>query len=179
MPAQPATREVFSVGISCRWKMYGHEPVGFQRFADALNAGLIGAPRAAQSLANLVIDRNQPPIARATALSQLRGYSPSPSDPPIKPGIYDASALVRYAAVDALSNSDPRVSVAVRAPLLTDSVRAVRIEAARVLARTPVDSLSQGVMEHLKSAVDECVESLELNTDRPESHMISVSSTRS
>jgi predicted CXXCH cytochrome family protein len=150
---------------------YGHKPLGFQRFAEALHAGANGAPGAAQQLANLVIDRDQPAIARATALSQLADYSVSPTDSLIETGITDASALVRGATADALSNSDPRASVAVLARLLTDPVRAVRIKVAEVLAGTPADSLPAGVAEQLKRAVREYVDSLELSADRPESHM--------
>lgn len=152
-------------------KWYGHQPVGFQRFAEALKAGAVGAPGAVQSLISLVIDRNQPAIARATALSMLADYSPWPSDPLIEAGITDASAIVRGAAADSLSNSDSQARVAILAPLLSDPIRAVRIEAAEVLAGTRVDSLPQGFAAQLQSANDEYVDSLGLNADRPESHM--------
>ncbi len=162
---------------SSRWalaaveKWYGHKPIGYQRFAEALNAGVLGVPGAAQSLASLVADHEQPAMARATALSMLAEYSSSPADPAIKTGITDASALVRRAAATALSNSDPRLSALILAPLLNDPIRAVRIEAGEVLAGTPLNGLTPEVANDLNKAIDEYIACLEVNADRPESHM--------
>src|SRR5271165_4402553 len=46
-------------------KWYGLEAKGFQRFAETLHAGSVGAPSAQQSLDQLVSERDQPAIARA------------------------------------------------------------------------------------------------------------------
>ena len=150
---------------------YGHRLVGFQHFGETLRAGVIGAPGAAESLARLVADREQPAIARATALSMLAEYSVSPTDPAIKTGLADASALVRRASANALSNSAPRWSATTLAPLLNDPVRAVRLEAGDVLAGTPLDAIPPDFAAQLKQAIEEYVGSLQLNADRPESHM--------
>src|SRR5260221_9514296 len=52
-------------------KWYGHTPVGFQRFAEALQAGSVCAPGAQKSLGQLISDREEPPVARATALALM------------------------------------------------------------------------------------------------------------
>jgi tetratricopeptide (TPR) repeat protein len=144
---------------------------GFQHFAETLHAGSIGAPGAEQSLAELVTDRDQPAIARATALSMLAAYDPPSADATVRAGVADDSALVRRAAVRALSNSDPRTSVVTLAPLLHDPVRAVRLEAAEVVAGTPPDAVSSGVGLELNNSFDEYIASQELNADRPEAHL--------
>ena len=51
-------------------------PLRAFRFAETLHAGSIAAPSAEQSLGELVTERDQPAIARATALSMLATYGP-------------------------------------------------------------------------------------------------------
>jgi tetratricopeptide (TPR) repeat protein len=150
---------------------YGHTAQGFQRFAETLDAGSSGAPGAQQSLERLVADGEQPAIARATALSMLAAYAPAPIDAVVRSGVGDDSALVRRAAARAKSNTEPTASAKVLAPLLSDPVRAVRIEAAAVLAGLPADNLPTGVAAALRSATDEYVGAQELNADRPEAHL--------
>ena len=150
-------------------KWYGRAPVGFQHFAEALYAGVQGAPGARQSLTALVADRGQAAIARATALSMLADYPPD--DTAVRMGVPDDSALVRRAAAHALTNSDPRASVVILAPLLHDPVRAVRLEAAEVLAGTPADGLPPEDGPELHKAIDEYIAAQKLNADRPEAHL--------
>ena len=152
-----------------RW--YGHTPEGFQRFAETLNAGTVGAPGAQQSLERLVGDVEQPAIARATALSLLANFAPPPTDEAVHAGVRDDWALVRRAAAHSLSNTDPAASANALAPLLSDPVRAVRIEAAEVLAGLPAGNLPTNVAVALSRATDEYISSQQLNADRPEAHM--------
>jgi tetratricopeptide (TPR) repeat protein len=152
-------------------KRYGRIPVGFQHFAEALEAGIQNAPGARQSLTDLIAERDQPSIARATALSMLAAYSPSLSYPAIREGVVDDSALVRRAAAQALSNSDPTASASFLLPLLRDPVRSVRIETAEVLASVPANTIPADVAVSLSRATDEYVAAQELNADRPEAHL--------
>ena len=152
-------------------KWYGHAPKGFQRFAEILNAGSVGAPGAQQSLKGLVSDSEQPAIARATALSMLSQFAPPLSDTAVHAGVADDSALVRRAAAHALSNTDPSGSANTLAPLLSDPVRAVRIETAEVLGSLPAEDLPADVSAAFSRATDEYVAAQELNADRPEAHL--------
>ena len=152
-----------------RW--YGHARAGFQQFAEVLQAGTEGAPGAKQSLSAVAKDRTQPPIARATALSLLAAYLPAPTEAAIGEGITDPSALVRRAAAHSLSNSDPNSSSVVLAPLLTDQVRAVRIETAEVLANPRPAALPSNVSAALDRATNEYLAAEDLNADRPEAHL--------
>ena len=152
-------------------KWYGHAPQGFQRFAETLNAGTEGAPGAQQSLEQLVTDIEQPAIARATALSMLANYAPPATDAAVHAGVGDDWSLVRRASAHALSNSDPAAVANALTPLLSDPVRAVRIEAAEVLAGMPMNNAPADVAEALKHATDEYISAQQLNADRPEAHM--------
>jgi len=162
---------------SARWasdsvaRWYGHAPEGFQRFAEAIDAGSAGAPGAQQSLAQVVADREQPAIARATALSMLAALASSPTAATVRAAVVDDSALVRRAAARALSNSDGSASASILAPLLSDPVRAVRIEAAEVLAGIPVDTFPMEVGAAFSRATDEYIAAQQLNADRPEAHL--------
>ena len=152
-------------------KWYGHPAQGFQRFAETLEGGWSGAPGAQQSLERLIADREQPAIARATALSMLANYAPPPTDAAVGTGVTDDSALMRRAAARALSNSDPIGSANALASLLRDPVRAVRIEAAEVLAGLPADNLPAHVAAAFSRATEEYISAQQLNADRPETHL--------
>jgi predicted CXXCH cytochrome family protein len=152
-------------------KWYGHTPKGFQRFAEVIDAGSSCAPGSEQALAELAGDREQPAIARATALSMLANYSPTPTDASVRGGITDESSLVRRAVSRAVSNSDPSAIGPVLAPLISDPVRSVRIETAEVLASAPTNTIPADVTASLARATDEYVAAQRLNADRPESHL--------
>ncbi len=152
-------------------KWYGELPVGYQHFGEALNSGILDAPGARKSLTDLIADREQPPIARATALSMLAVYAPSPAAAAVRAGFTEDSDLLRRAAARALSNSDRTATASILAPLLSDPVRAVRIETAEVLAGVPADTIPADVAVTLGHATDQYAAAQELNADRPEAHM--------
>jgi tetratricopeptide (TPR) repeat protein len=109
---------------------------------------------------------SQPAIARATALADLDASTNQASIDALAAGLRDRSPLVRLGALRALGRAplDARVSLA--APLLSDPLRALRIEAASLLAPVPVDQLRTNVA--FERAAAEFVESQRYNADRPE-----------
>lgn len=157
---------------------YGGQPVGFQRFAETLHAASVGAPGAASALAQLVANREQPAIARASALALMAGDPESVAVPSVRAGALAASPLVRRAAAGLLPGKGSHASHGAPALLLPgessrllgDPVRAVRIEAADALAGVPADALSRESAAALKNAIAEYVAAQELNADRPEAH---------
>lgn len=151
-------------------KWYGHTPEGFQRYAETFRAAVENAPGAERALRELAADPDQPAIARATAVSRLAGYSPSPTEPEVRGAANDQSALMRRAAAAALSNSDPQGSASTLGSLLGDPVRSVRIETAEVLAPVKAHAADPRLAANLEHATQEYVAE-ELNADRPESHL--------
>jgi hypothetical protein len=125
-------------------KWYGHQPAGFQRFAETLHAGSIGAPGARELLAKLTADRQQPAIARASALALMAADPGSATAEPMRDSVRDTSSMVRRAAARVLSGAAFQASAGTVAPLLDDRVRGVRIEAAQALAGAPADALPDG-----------------------------------
>lgn len=152
-----------------RW--YGRAPSGFQEFAEILDSGEQGAPGARSALDSLAADPAQPAIARASALSLLAAFAPAATDAAVEAGVKDASPLVRRAVAQALANSDLRQNINIPGSLLDDPVRAVRIEAAQVLAGIPEEAESAGFSADLSRARNEYVAAQELEADRPEAHM--------
>lgn len=150
---------------------YGHTPSGLQQFAEALAAGAQGAPGATHSLAALAADPGQPAIARATALSRLDREPTATTLAVARTATRDPSPLVRRAAVDLLADVPPTLRAPLLAPLLADSTRAVRIEAAQAMAGLPAGALSPADRGALERATGEFVAAQELNGDRPEAHL--------
>jgi predicted CXXCH cytochrome family protein len=140
-------------------------------FGTALHAGRTGGAGAERQLDALILDRDQPAIARASALPLLTRYASAASVPAIVAAAADADPLVRAAAARALSAAPPSAAVQAILPLLRDPVRAVRIEAARALSGTAAQAMSAEQRGVLAAAEDELVAAELVNDDRPETHL--------
>lgn len=151
-----------------RW--YGTErPKGLE-WPAAVAAGRAGARDAAPAIVAVASDRDVPAIVRATALDLLRGYGRQGMDA-LLASLKDPDPAVRVAAVAGLEGVPPAERVAAVAPLLTDPLRAVRIEAARVLASVPPERFDASQKKTLDAAVAEFVEAQHAMADMPASHL--------
>ena len=150
---------------------YGHTPNGHQRYAEAFAAAASGAPGAAGLLEAVARDRDQPAIARASAIARLAAVPGAGSRDAIGSGLKDGDPLVRRAAAAALDAAPPVRRVELLAPLLEDPVRVVRMEAARALTGVPRDSLTDAQGGALDRGLAEYVAAERFNADRPESHV--------
>jgi Tfp pilus assembly protein PilF len=119
----------------------------------------------------LIIDRNRPAIARATALALWTTIARAPNNGVVNDASRDTSPLVRRAFARALSSSDLHASLQIPAALLSDPVRGVRIEAAEALAGRTSGELPSGLSAAFEHATDEYIAAQELNVDRPEAHL--------
>jgi tetratricopeptide (TPR) repeat protein len=149
----------------------GRPPVGFQSFGDALRAGSIGAPGAREALVTLIRDKAQPGIVRASALSRLGLLLSASALDAVAWSLNDPDAQVRLAAVEALANADPPTRLRFLPRMLTDPVRAVRIEAAAALAGQAEAGIPAGERAAFAKALDEYVAVQRYNADRPEGRM--------
>ena len=138
---------------------YGSGRSAEWHYGEALHAGRQGVPRAEAALVRLADDPAMPAIARATALSLLAGQAGQQSLPTIRRGLESGDPLIRAAALGTLEAVEPQSRLLLGSPLLSDGVRHVRLEAARVLASvsadllTPVQQASlDGVLEEYRSA---------------------------
>lgn len=137
----------------------------------ALHAGRVGLVDAEQRLSELIRDRTQPPIARATALTLLAPYFTPASTGAVRAGLNDADPLVRMAAPRALPTGLTPAMVQWLMPLLSDRVRAVRIEAARALAAVDPRAMTDGQRKAFDQAYRELIEAELVDADRPENHL--------
>ena len=150
---------------------YKKQPVGYQHFASALYAGQQQSAFAEKQLQELVADLSQPDIARATALAELASYPTEKSYQLIKGQLDDKNPMIRLAALESLSTFDQRIQVRLAFPMIYDSVRSVRMEAARILAAVPAGRLSDKDKKQLRLAKDEYLQSQHYNAERPESQV--------
>lgn len=140
-------------------------------YGEALHAGRRHLAGAGAALLRLVDDASQPAIVRATGLSLLREHLSPASLPAVERALADPSPTVRQAALPVLDGADPATRARLAAPLLTDQVRGVRIEAARALAGVPTDLLPPDRRAALGTALEEWRRAQWVNVDRPEGQM--------
>jgi Flp pilus assembly protein TadD len=140
-------------------------------YGTALHAGRTGAVDAERQLDRLILDKTKPAIVRASALQLLTRYASAASEPAIRAGITDPDPLVRMAAPQALPPSAPRSLIEAILPLLSDPVRAVRVEAARVIAGTDPQTMTPERRSAFASAYQELINAEMIDADRPESHL--------
>ncbi len=138
-------------------------------FGEALALGHSGAPGAESHLVKLAGERGQPAIVRATAIAMLANYLGPESFETVRQGLRDEDAMIRLAALGVLNAVDPRIRVDLAFDLLDDPVRAVRLEAARVLAPVPPETLPPARRDRLEQALAEFDQSMGAIADRPES----------
>jgi tetratricopeptide (TPR) repeat protein len=143
---------------------------GRPQYAEAIQAGREGHPGAEGLLSRLALAKDQPAIVRATALSLLERFVSPGSIPVIESAVGDPDPLVRFAAPDPAHALPPEERLRVLAPLLSDPVRGVRIEAARALvsARRRMNSIQVKAFE---AALQEYLQAQRVNADRAEGHL--------
>ena len=152
------------------WSPGGRQTTG--HYGIALHAARTGAADAEALLDGLIGDADSPAIARATALRSLPPFLTPASEAAILAAARDPEPLVREAVPATMANGALSQSVmAAVANLLSDPVRAVRIQAASALAGVNPRALSPAQREALQAATKELVEAELTDADRAESHM--------
>jgi len=159
----------WSIDAVQQW--YGEAFSQRPHYGEALYAGRTHAPGAAKQLLGLAADQAQPGIARASALDLLREYATPPNLFTVQRLLGNDDPLIRIAAVHYLETVDPQTALRLGYPLLEDPVRAVRLEAARVLAPLLRYDVPQELRTSLVSAVEAYRDSQLVNAERPEAHL--------
>lgn len=149
-------------------KWYG--PTRAPQWAETIAAGRAGTRGAAPALIALATNASQPAIVRATALELLRPYGLAGSAA-MTSAASDADAQVRVAAVGSLTVLPPAERLGAAAPFLKDAVRAVRVEAARVLAGVPAGLFDPGQRQAFDAALAEFKTAQTAMADLPAAHL--------
>jgi Tfp pilus assembly protein PilF len=126
-------------------------------YGTILEAGRNNQAEALDDLIQLAGDRLYPPIVRATALELLASYAGEKSDSAFQRALTDEEALLRQTAARLLAEPDPRERLRLVAPLLYDTVKAVRIQAASSLTVVPSDHMSQNLQDKFQLVLKEYV----------------------
>ena len=142
-----------------------------RHYGEVLDAGRKREPGSQALLAQLAEETTRPGIVRASALSLLEGYVGPETLQALALGLHDEDPLVRIGGLRALEAIAPKNRYALGKPLLTDKVRAVRIEAGRRLAAVPLDALSLAEQKILNQAVEEYLQAQWTIAERPEAHL--------
>jgi len=148
-----------------RW----HGPLrkGFQTYTEAFYAARLDQPEARDLLLKVAQDASAPAIARATALLQLRERPSAAVDAQIQQGLRDPEPLVRIGALRALEPLQLEIRWARAKASLSDPVRAVRIEAASLLADLP-EATAGSEKVALEQGWAEYIAAKQFNADRAE-----------
>jgi predicted CXXCH cytochrome family protein len=145
-----------------RW--YPNPNPGFQRFATAFAADDRNAPGAADSLGRVANDSTEPWMVRASALARLAAHPGAVATQAVRASVGDPNPTVRLYALQALENAGEQERLSIAQPLLTDARRAVRQEAAWILA--PVARSLTTAHAAFDSAARELIASERYNADR-------------
>ena len=136
-----------------RWYPNGRQST--PDYGEIFAAAWAGRREAARPLAALATDRAAPAFVRASALDSLRRYGREGASPALG-SVGDPDPMVRFAAAVALEGLGASAArTKALAPLLGDPVRAVRIEAARVLAGVARGDLTAEQQHALDAALAE------------------------
>jgi Tfp pilus assembly protein PilF len=144
-------------------KWYG--PGRRAHYGTILAAGRERSADAHKDLLKLASDSLYPVIVRSTALSLLEDYPGAETNRAYERALLDDEALIRRTAVDGLRISDSKHQTGLLASMLYDSVKAVRIEAARRMAEIPNAPLDNNQQMVFRAALDEYRESMEYSAD--------------
>jgi predicted CXXCH cytochrome family protein len=119
----------------------------------------------------LAADSTQSAIVRATAFAELNLPSSFGALATLSQGLKDSNALIRLGALQSVEQFPLESRVALAEPLLTDPVKSIRIEAARLLASLPPQQLSLERQKAFRRASDEYIETQRYNADRAEARV--------
>ena len=147
---------------------------GFQRFTNTFAADDRGDPAATDSLGTIANDLSEPWIVRASALARLAARPGPTALQAAERWSRDSNAVIRLYALSLLESVGAQQRLSLATPLLRDSRRAVRQEAAWLLA--PVArSLDSTTRRSFDRAAAEFIASQRYNADRAPSRLRLVS----
>lgn len=152
-----------------RW--YGSSWRKRPHYGTVLQAGVTEGTGAVPALLDLAQDPMIPAVVRATAAALAEpGLRPEFIDE-ARQLLQDIDPTVRVAALGLAERFEPAFRAQAASSLLSDPVRGVRIEAARILADVSDDLLSSALREARNKASREYREALALNADWPQENV--------
>lgn len=152
-------------------KWYGKSWRERPHYGTTLAAGATQGVKALPKLLELAQDSNNPAVVRATALTLVEPMMQPELLMTIREQLKDTDPSVRIAALGVMESVDPMNRVLSVAPLLSDPIRGVRIEAARILADIPESQFPSSQINARLGALKEYQDVLNSNADWPSENM--------
>jgi predicted CXXCH cytochrome family protein len=148
-------------------KWYGNAWRQRPHYGTVLHAGATQGVKALPALLELAQDPASPAVVRATAATLAGPIMRRELLSAAQALLQDADPSVRIAALGLLETSAPAERVPAVAPLLSDPVLGVRIEAGRVLADVPENQIPADKLSALHAALQNYLDSLQQDADWP------------
>jgi len=144
------------------------QPHWSETFARALNASDIPSP---ESLQQIAMSSETPDIIRATTFSNGL-YSMHPEAlAMLEEQLQSPNSLLRWGAVRGLNYADPATQARLTPPLLSDPVKAIRLEALPIMLNLGTDTLSNTEQKALQPVIEEYIAAATVNAERAESQV--------
>lgn len=137
-------------------------------YGYAIDAGRRG--RGNNVLLPALRDRSYPGIVRATLLTLLRPPYARDDAEAIRDALGDADGLIRLGALRALPGLESELQVELASPMLSDALRAVRIEALRIVSPWR-NLLHDRFRQDFADAQAEYIDAQAAIAERPEAHL--------
>jgi tetratricopeptide (TPR) repeat protein len=150
-------------------KWYGAKPTKIH-YGEIIAAGRTGEAGAEAALINLAGDTSEPNVVRATALDLLSHYGPASLTASIE-SLHNTDPIMRHAALTGLEKLGFLERLSQVAPFLLDPIRAVRIEAARILSSVPLNLFNADQRANFDSALREFISAEKQAADMPGSNL--------
>lgn len=131
-------------------------------YGETLYAARLGKPSSYSALQQLILDSKQAAIVRASAISLLGNFPTRNSLSLIADMLGNADPLIRLGALRVAELIPPQQQASALMPLLQDERRAIRSEAARILAGNPAVQNDSS----FSRARQEYIDSQQINADR-------------
>lgn len=122
-------------------------------------------------LADLLTDATQATIVRATAAIEMVGNLNQVSLGLLLVACRDNHPLIRFSALNALSDAPQDVRLSAARNLLSNPVRLIRTEAARLISDLPPDVFSGGERKEYETAIREYLDVQKFNADHPSAQL--------
>jgi Tfp pilus assembly protein PilF len=145
---------------------YGTARAGTPHYGQALHAGQENTANHRELIRALIDERSEPGIVRATAFELMTWPLDASDVERLGMGLASDDPLLRVGALRQLESLPPDARVPLAAPLLGDSVRAVRIAAVNTLASSR-DMLRQAGRAEFDAAAIEYVEAQQATAEQP------------
>ncbi len=155
-------------------RLWGPKRAETPHYGVAFDAARRTLPGAQAGLLKLIDDPSQPAIVRASAIEDLTADAGSRALPSVESSLRDPDPQVRAAAARSLRRvgpTSPSGLVEWLAPLLSDPIREVRMDAARTLATVPNPPIPESARAAYAKSLDEYRASEQANADRPEARI--------